>query len=746
MQVMKVSKGDYVARRQNKVMEWLLIQEGSVVEKFGFAEIVLQKNAMIGLLESEWFFCDYIAREDTTLIRFPCTNSEDLQKILEENEKYRLLFLHTAIEQRQQALVLYQQLLKKCHVLFNFAGEAYENYKQICEELFVQEQSFPRMESLRALEMKHKVDDWEVRNSESLVKGHFREYLQLMMKDDAMCVGAIMEAAAQVRRATLGIGEMVNYLQYNKDILLAESKDDLFHLFFDTAVSLAKNKRDITPYREGMKKLMDVMGKLGVYTESQLETCREACEQYDFESVSSGRVNVVKEDCVAYILEYAGCENEYMKEFKQMLQTYKDGRNSGSRDSEANGARKWLGEQFFHVYRDVFLRVMREQQKPEPILAMFLNFGFMDVDMLGEEYTTELLNLIDQLGLFAGEHVFTMYEWLKSIYEGKREPSKNEFDVDYQEEILQKKKRNEITEEEWLALKVDVEKKVEYEILNMFHSGQRMTYGQITTFMPILQSQDLLQSLKKMAITNERVEEALNRVRKIDYTALYREITFSDPEKGIPNERIRKEVIPDVILFPTAGSRAVMWQEIEGVKRDSSARFLFPIFSIMDLEDQMIEQIGNYRWEMCRRVQGPFWNDVRDLSLTSEYYDYLQFYRKNSELSPEAKEKVKASISKARNSYREVFVRDYIAWIKYESRGGSRLNKVARRIMGNYCPFCKEIRDVLKNNPVYETAFRKLELQNAKREHYLTKLFKDYQNAGGVITAELEGELNLCKM
>ena len=176
-----------------------------------------------------------------------------------------------------------------------------------------------------------------------------------------------------------------------------------------------------------------------------------------------------------------------------------------------------------------------------------------------------------------------MYEWLKSIYEGKREPSKNEFDVDYQEEILQKKKRNEITEEERLALKVEVEKKVEYEILNMFHSGQRMTYGQITTFMPILQSQDLLQSLKKMAITNDRVEEALNRVRKIDYTALYREITFSDPEKGIPNERIRKEVIPDVILFPTAGSRAVMWQEIEGVKRDSSARFLFPIFSIMDL-------------------------------------------------------------------------------------------------------------------------------------------------------------------
>ncbi|MBO5489616.1 MAG: cyclic nucleotide-binding domain-containing protein, partial [Eubacterium sp.] len=551
MQVMKVSKGDYVARRQDKVMEWLLIQEGSVVEKFGFAEMVLGKNAIIGILESEWFFCDYIAKEDTTLIRLPCTNSEDLQNILEENEKYRLLFLHTAIEQRQQALVVYRQLFQKTNELFRVAGEAYENYKQICEELFVREQPFSRMEGLHALQMQHKVDEWEMRNSESLVKNHFREYLQLMMKDDAMCVGAIMEASAQVRRATLGIGEMVKYLQYNKDILLAESEEDLFHLYFDTAVSVAKRKQDITPFQTRMDQLLDVMERLDIYDNKQLQNCRDISVSYDFESVSKGRVNVLKEDCVAHILAYADYEKSYILEFKQWIQIYKEGKRKGIRDDETNKARKWIGEQFFEVYAKVFLRVMGEQEKLSPILAMFLNFGFMDVGLLGEEYTNELFNMVDQLGLFSGEHVFTIFEWLKAIYNGKREPSKNELDVDYQEFLMQQKKHGEITEAEWKAQKEDPVKKVEYEIANMFRSGQRMTYGRVTSFMPILQEDDLLQSLRNMAITTERVESALNYVRRIDYTALYREITFSDPEKGIPNERIRKEVIPDIILFPT---------------------------------------------------------------------------------------------------------------------------------------------------------------------------------------------------
>lgn len=746
MRLAKVNKGEYVARRQNKVMEWYLIQEGSVVQKFGFAEIILERNSMIGILEKEWFICDYIAREDTTLILIPCKNSEDLQQILCEHENYRALFLRAAIEQRQQAFGLYQNLYEKSCMLHAFAENAYDSYKGICAGMLVKEQPFSRMENFGAIQMKHKVEQWEINNSNSLIKDYFREYLHLMMKDDALCVGAIMEAAAQVRRITLGIGEMVNYLQYNKDILLAESEDDLFHLFFDLGVQLAKGNQDIAQAQAEMMRLAAVMEQLGVYTEQQITKCRESCQNYDFDSVSQERLNVIKEDCVTHILDYAGYEKNEILQFKQVLEKYKGLSDRLSTDSTAYSLRKWISQQFYDIYYRAFIHSMTDAEKPSPVLMMFFNFGFMDVEMLGEEQTIALYSLTEHLGIFNGEHVYTMYEWLKSIYEGKREPSKNELDLDYQNSLTEKKKHGEITEAEWKALKEDAEEKVGYEIQNMFRSGHRMTSGQVTTFCPVLCAEDFFQSVEKMALTAEQVEAAINKVRKVDYSVLYREVTFSDPDKGIGQERIQKEVLPDVILFPVVGTRGVMWQEIAGAKRDSSARFLFPLFTAMDIDDQMVEQMGRYRWEICRRMQGAFWNDIRDKSLTSEYYDYIQFYKKNRELSSEAKEKIKTALTKARNNYREVFVKDYCNWIEYESKGSFRLNKVARGIMISYCPFCKEIREKLKANPAYETAFRKLEMDNQKKMQRLKKLYEKYEGAGGVLTQDLKDNLDLCQM
>lgn len=114
MNVLKVKKGETLARKQDKVMEWYLIQEGSVIRQFAFAEIIMHRNAIVGILENEWFACDYVANEDTTLIVIPCKNAQDLRKILSEHENFRPIFLRTAVEQRHQALCLYASLQKKC--------------------------------------------------------------------------------------------------------------------------------------------------------------------------------------------------------------------------------------------------------------------------------------------------------------------------------------------------------------------------------------------------------------------------------------------------------------------------------------------------------------------------------------------------------------------------------------------------------------------------------------------------------
>ena len=97
------------------------------------------------------------------------------------------------------------------------------------------------------------------------VRSYLKIDMQLMIKDDSLCVGAIMEAAAQMRRVTQGIGEMVNYLQYNRDILFSDSRDDIFHLFFAMAVQQSQKKQDISEIKKRLLNMVDVMTKLDVY-------------------------------------------------------------------------------------------------------------------------------------------------------------------------------------------------------------------------------------------------------------------------------------------------------------------------------------------------------------------------------------------------------------------------------------------------------------------------------------------------
>ena len=440
MNVLKVKKGETLARKQDKVMEWYLIQEGSVIRQFAFAEIIMHRNAIVGILENEWFACDYVANEDTTLIVIPCKNAQDLRKILSEHENFRPIFLRTAVEQRHQALCLYASLQKKCMLLHNAAETLYSEYKNLCSEKLLDEQDFPRMEQFAALKMQHRAENWEIANSNSLVRSYLKEYMQLMIKDDSLCVGAIMEAAAQMRRVTQGIGEMVNYLQYNRDILFSDSRDDIFHLFFAMAVQQSQKKQDISEIKKRLLNMVDVMTKLDVYDKKQMAEAHELCENYDFTKESEGRINIMREDCIAHIMEYAGYGNDMIRDFHSIVQQYRELPDMMSTDNEARQLRREITKVFYDIYTKAFMRSVEELVKPSPIMMMFFNFGFMDAEVLGETNTNALYNLTDSLGLFHSANVYTVYDWLVQIYQGKKEPSRNEFDQDFNAFLLEEKR------------------------------------------------------------------------------------------------------------------------------------------------------------------------------------------------------------------------------------------------------------------------------------------------------------------
>ena len=277
------------------------------------------------------------------------------------------------------------------------------------------------------------------------------------------------------------------------------------------------------------------------------------------------------------------------------------------------------------------------------------------------------------------------------------------------------RRQNRLTEAEMAQELSDPVKKLHYEIQNMFRYNNRTTNGQISSFVPFLHNDQWSNTVERLRVTAAKVNEALAGIVRIDYSVFDREVIYSNTEKNIIKEYIIKRVFPDIILMPTVGINGIMWQEISGKRRDTPGRFLLPIFSDMNLGLLLIRILGRFRWELCRTIEGIAWNDIQNKSLTSEYSDYLQFYRKNRELSEEKKEKIKAQIQKGRNSSREIFVMDYEQWISYESVGAIKLNKPVREIMATYCPFSREIREQIKQQPLFEEAMARYYREKQKR-------------------------------
>jgi hypothetical protein len=331
------------------------------------------------------------------------------------------------------------------------------------------------------------------------------------------------------------------------------------------------------------------------------------------------------------------------------------------------------------------------------------------------------------------------------IYEGKKEPSKNEFDLEYPEMLASLKKQGKLTDKEVTQWASDKEKKLDYEIQNMFRSNNRTTSGQITIFAPVLHEELLSGDFERIYVTAAKVNETVKEIMKIDYSVFDREVLYANKEKKIVKEYIIKRVFPDIILMPNVGSNGVMWQEISGKRRDSAGRFLLPIFTEINIDTLLIRIFGKFRWELCRTIEGMAWNDIAQKSLTSEYSDYLQFYRKNKDLSEEKKEKIKQQIQKGRNSSREIFVIDYEQWISYESLGALKLNKLVREIMATYCPFSKELREQLKLQPLFEEAMARYNRDKLKKIREVEGRYRLLSKDQIEITQELTDTLNYYK-
>lgn len=758
MAIREVDQGKMIYVPGQKMEHLYLILKGFVEVKFAGGSYTLHTGDVIGLcgMDEGEIFLEYKAAAKCSLVEYvyDCKNTSAVFGGNTDTVRY---FISSFFRQINVMLGQQKHLKDECTGLYEYLEGCNREYCSICEEYqFAQEEAV--FHDVDVFASQKKIPGW--------LRGYYATLEQMMSiwdhnkTDMDFVCGFLCRAAKDMRDVTDLCKEMLDYKREICRALLCEDGPDMFGKYTSAYYRLMKRQK---PEREaagtlkaGIKDMLMQLesqgyGEMEFFQQRKLEFERlvESCESRPAENEQDEekirRQLSELSGSLDKILAYADCSKEVDFAFRQNILKYKKLANRSATDEPVRVLRHELTQGFYKIYIGALQQSVRQEEIPT-LLKMFFNFGYVDEELAGQQNALYLYQIAEHLPTDPKNGVFSFYEWMQAIYRGEKEPGRNEFDMDYAEYLRDKKRNGKITQEEEIQLLKNNSAKVMYELENVFPLVNKITYGRISVFCPVFSEHDVLKPLDTALISAEKIMKVMGAVRKIDYSAYYRQTIYSDPAAGVARELVDVEIMPDFILMPNVGSRGVMWQEIEGKRRTTPARMMCPVFLVEDLTMTLVRLTAEFRWEMCKRVQGGRWNDVSDPSLTSEYFDYVQFYRKNSELSAAAKEKVKNDILKARNSFKEMFVRDYLLWILYESNGAPRLNKVARNILFTYCPFSKGIRDKLGINPMYKDIMERYDTRMGQKKHRMENLCQKLKAQGKTVPEEIEKQREYLEM
>lgn len=720
-------KGTQIFTEGEPVYSIALVLKGRVLIHNNGAKVIAGSGTFLGVndLYTGKYQSTYTALDDLLIYAFSVNQQEQLEQILSINNDYHGFMVASNSRFISELDQIYQGIRKSLSNVFEFLTKSYADYLDMGSKLGYRVKTLDKIANLSMpmLDLdilEDRINYYlEFKNLPMDVVKAFYSYgndLTLyQVKDQVSIINQQMEILKDLSDGLIAM----------LDCLFNDTENCFFQLIANLILEISKEGGDNQELFNLMDRIIDEVNHTDVFINSALGTKytinRNRMEEiYNLLLKGSKGTNNIKtflkypeEDAnnaeeelnqsYQKILDYAEMKPDKAESMINTMLDFINLKDRLSPETDARLIRKKLSSDFYEIYLKVFIKAYHSKRVPK-VIDMFLKYGYADERLLTKEQLLSLYFLKDTTSVDAPFGIYNIKEWLTLIYEGKKEPSKNEFDMEYPEFVNSLKKQATINEKEAKDWLVNPIRKIEYEIKNMFAYNNRTTNGQITTFVPVLHKDMLASDFERLYVTPDRIVNAVQDLLEIDYSIFDREVIYSNEEKKIVKEYMIKRVYPDFILMPTVGNHGIMWQEITGKKRDSSGRFLFPIFTDADLYALMVRVFGRFRWEMCRTIEGTAWNDIKHKSLTSEYSDYLQFYRKNKDLTEERKEKLKAQIQKGRNNSREIFVMDYEQWIGYEAKGALKLNRPVREILATYCPFAKPIREKIKAQPLFEEA------------------------------------------
>lgn len=472
----------------------------------------------------------------------------------------------------------------------------------------------------------------------------------------------------------------------------------------------------------------------------QPQTGRSESPQISSEPLVSGETLSQYNNSLNQILDFAVMGNDFRKDLLTMLNNFKKMENPFDGESDTRKVRRQISNLYWTLYNQVFIRTKKSKSVPMPVKLMLL-YGFLDEKLL-DEGQLPVLHRFAQDKYKPNAPILYEYEFLSRIYAGKDEPSVNEMGLTYEKNLREMSKTSRKGEDPSEHAR-EPGFMVDYEIHNMLNSTTSIISGSRSTAFPILCSHLVKGDPASLLVTKSKLEKTFAALVDSDYSAFYRETVLKINDA---REVIEEEIWPYLIILPVYGTKTMMWQEIVGTNKRSRARIVVPAFFSGDLTKSLAHTIAIFRWELNRTTKGGLWADPVEGGITGAYNDYIQFFKKNSKLSVEAKQKIHERLRSLRNNVREVFAEDYVTWQTYEKEGIMKMNAIVRDIFYRFVPFKKDVRDNLAKMPAFADCANRFKNIRARTFGNFDRKFKKYQAPDGTYPPEIEKFLNYLQM
>ncbi|WP_026654978.1 hypothetical protein [Butyrivibrio sp. AE3003] len=698
MGLVTLTKGQIVHKAMSDTVGTLeILVKGKIRATDQFTSFVINVGGIIGLVESpsKEYQYTYEALEYASVYTYPYEGTDDILAMLKCNEKITSVLASQSVFITHELFSEYERLFESALFEFKKIKSDYADYPELCIRAGEVPTKFEMLDLIVPPVKNNMLSSWEY--------GYYKS-----LKEHEAALGKSYYALSQ----DIAIGT----------IMIAEKNQKL----------ISVSTKFLTAYKKQLgRNTADFTTTLKMI-HAKIENNEKTAEGNENEPVIT--------NALAVILTYSGVDSELSAKFQDEIAAFKASETRYDTADEARLLRKNISSSFYKIYKKVFLKSLSDKDIPIEV-RMFLMFGFVDEELAGEKNTSILCNIARSYVPDPEGNILLLSEWLKKVYKLQANPSRNEFDQDWETYLREQKATGVLKQEQIDAMINNPDSRLDFEINNLFSLGNRMTFGRISVFVPVFDSMNVLKPLNLAYMTSSKIKEHISKIKSIDFGVFCRQAVYSNTDIGITQVYYAEEVEPYIILMPNAGTRATLWQEIEGKKRNTKARMLISIFNLENTEDCMIKLLGEFRWEMCKTEQGVHWNDVTDPSLTSMYCDYLQFFKKNQTLSSEQKDKLRLDLKKYNNNYKSIFISDYLAYLKYEATGSLRLNKVAREILFNSCPFSKQYREAVYDNPQYKELINHYTAHNANVSKPLQNLEFRLKKEGLEVPHELTDQI-----